>query len=221
MDTTNHTINNGYPYLTWQNGVPSALPVEMTGLTAVADNADVELFWSTMTEVDNAGWDIERMSDAPQSGATSPAGQLWTKIGFVRGAGTSNRPLRYSYFDEGVLPGIYSYRLKQLDRNGAAKYSPVTQAEVSAAPTVFALEQNYPNPFNPTTTIGYSVPAAAHVAIAVYSALGQKVAQLVNETKTPGSYSVGFSGTRLGSGIYFVRMTAGSYTETKKMLLLK
>ncbi len=88
-------------------------------------------------------------------------------------------------------------------------------------PSEFALSNNYPNPFNPTTNISYSVPQASEVNMIVFNTLGQQVATLVNEQKAPGSYTVTFEAGNLTSGVYFVRITAGDFTDTKKMLLLK
>ena len=89
-------------------------------------------------------------------------------------------------------------------------------------PTSFSLQQNYPNPFNPTTTIKYSIPQQSFVSILVYDLLGREVADLVNEEKSAGNYSVQFnSSSRFSSGVYFYRMQAGSFTETKKLIMMK
>lgn len=90
-----------------------------------------------------------------------------------------------------------------------------------ATPAAYALEQNFPNPFNPTTTINFSIPVEGFVTLDVYNSIGQKVATLVSETKTAGSYSVGFDASDLTSGIYFYKITSGKFSETKKMILLK
>ncbi len=87
--------------------------------------------------------------------------------------------------------------------------------------TEFALAQNYPNPFNPSTKINYSVPSESKVTISVYSITGELVAELVNEYKTPGNYSVNFDGSKFASGMYIYRMTAGNFVKTNKMMLLK
>lgn len=88
-------------------------------------------------------------------------------------------------------------------------------------PSNFSLSQNYPNPFNPTTTIKYQLPITGHVTLKVYDLLGREVATLVNEEKTPGNYQVKFDGSNLSSGVYFYRMQAGDFTQTKKIVLLK
>ncbi len=91
----------------------------------------------------------------------------------------------------------------------------------SQIPQNFSLEQNYPNPFNPTTKIKYSVPTETNVVLKVFDLLGREIATLVNEKKTPGFYELNFGGENLPSGIYVYRITAGSFTSSKKMLLIK
>ena len=88
-------------------------------------------------------------------------------------------------------------------------------------PTAYSLDQNFPNPFNPSTKLSYSIPAEGFVTLDVYNSIGQKVASLVNESKTAGTYEVNFSGANLSSGIYFYKLTSGNFTETKKMILMK
>lgn len=93
--------------------------------------------------------------------------------------------------------------------------------ETVVKPKEYNLSQNYPNPFNPTTQINYSVPKTSLVTIKVYDILGKEVATLVNKEKTAGNYPVQFNATSLSSGVYFYRLQAGDYIETKKMILLK
>ncbi len=99
----------------------------------------------------------------------------------------------------------------------------IDKLEVSAAakPENYGLTQNYPNPFNPSTIIGYQLPAAGRVLIKVYDALGTELRTLVNETKAAGVYEVTFDASKLASGIYFYKISAGSYTAVKKMILTK
>jgi hypothetical protein len=88
-------------------------------------------------------------------------------------------------------------------------------------PNVFKLYDNYPNPFNPSTAIKYSLPEASFISIKIYDALGNEVSSLVNETKSAGTYEVEFNAAGLSSGIYYYTIQAGSFIETKKMILMK
>lgn len=88
-------------------------------------------------------------------------------------------------------------------------------------PSAYALEQNFPNPFNPSTTINFSIPVEGFVTLDIYNAIGQKVASLVNETKSAGTYRVDFDAATLTSGIYFYKISVGNFNETKKMILMK
>jgi len=94
-------------------------------------------------------------------------------------------------------------------------------AQQIPAPTNLSLQQNYPNPFNPKTTIHYSLPTDAKVSLAVYDMLGQKVAELVDETMSAGDHGVVFDASQLASGVYVYKLQAGGFVQTKKMLLMK
>ena len=91
----------------------------------------------------------------------------------------------------------------------------------NAVPGKFRLDQNYPNPFNPSTTIRYALPGASHVQLVVYDLLGRRVAVLADEQQSAGEHSVRFDATRFASGVYLCRLTAGSFVETKKMMVVK
>ncbi|MBK7256222.1 MAG: T9SS type A sorting domain-containing protein [Ignavibacteriae bacterium] len=109
-----------------------------------------------------------------------------------------------------------------------ARRRPWSEAELTSAepvhtyhPAAFSLSQNYPNPFNPTTTIGYSLPHKSHASLTIFNMLGQQVAVLQNGEQQAGYHEVRFDGANLPSGVYFYRMQAGTYTETKKLLLVR
>jgi len=105
---------------------------------------------------------------------------------------------------------------------GTEAYINKTLSDLSKQiPESFALSQNYPNPFNPSTTIDYQVPENAFVTIKIYDILGSEIATLVNELKTPGYYKVNFNAGNFASGVYFFRLTAGKFTQVKKMVLMK
>jgi predicted GH43/DUF377 family glycosyl hydrolase len=94
-------------------------------------------------------------------------------------------------------------------------------AEGKGEPKAFTLSQNYPNPFNPTTVVSYQLPAVGDVKLVVYDVLGREVAILVNERKSPGRYTVQFNASGLASGVYFCRLTAGMFVQTRKMTLVR
>ncbi len=197
------------------NGEASALPVELTSFTALIADNGVHLNWETATEVNNYGFNVERRVKNEE----------WSKIGFVNGNGNSNSPKSYTFTDNAVPAGKIQYRLKQIDFDGKFEYSEVVEVNVEA-PNKLVLYQNSPNPFNPSTVISYKVQAASHVTLKVYDVLGRKVATLVDEYKNAGNYKTTFNvETRhyvsLQSGVYFYRLTAVSFVQTKKMMLLK
>ncbi len=194
----------------------TAVPVELTSFTYNLQGNDVVLNWTTATELNNQGFEIERSSSS----------QDWTKIGYVPGFGTTTEPRSYSYMDNDVSDGIYYYRLKQIDFSGAFEYSGEIEVLVDFTPQSFELSQNFPNPFNPTTTIQFQVPEASDVTIVIYDMLGQIVKELFVENVQAGNYSVEWngvnnSGLKMSSGSYIYRMTAGNFVETKEMILLK
>jgi hypothetical protein len=193
------------------------LPVELTSFSASAQNKTVNLTWKTATEVNNFGFEVERVKDF---GDKVSMVSVWQKVGFVYGAGNSNSPKEYSFTDKSAVSGKYLYRLKQLDNDGQYTYSKEVQVDLGT-PTAFALEQNYPNPFNPSTSIQYSVVGSQYVSLKVFNVLGKEVAVLVNEKQEPGTYTVEFSTANLASGTYIYRMQAGEFVQTKKMVILK
>lgn len=92
---------------------------------------------------------------------------------------------------------------------------------MDAMPEGFYLSQNYPNPFNPATTVEYDVPHTSRVSIVVYDVLGREVACLLDAVKEPGRHRLSFNGEGLASGVYLLRMVAGSYVGSRKILLLR
>ncbi len=102
-----------------------------------------------------------------------------------------------------------------------APFTTDVKQDGNGIPVVYTLDQNYPNPFNPTTNIRYSIPEAAKVTLKVFNLLGQEVATLVNEQQQAGKFIAKFEANRLASGVYFYKLEAGKFSETKKMMLLK
>jgi hypothetical protein len=193
------------------------LPVELNSFTAVVKNNQVILKWITETEANNYGFEVERCAQSAER-------QAWNMIGFVAGNGNSNSQKEYFFNDENPTGGSkYQYRLKQVDNDGQFEYSKIL--EVDIIPDEYSLFQNYPNPFNPSTRIQYAIGNRQFVTLKVYDALGNEVATLVDEFKPAGSYKVDFQSTvnsqQLASGIYIYKLSAGNYSDTKKMVLLR
>jgi hypothetical protein len=189
------------------------LPVELLAFTASVKNSEVQLFWSTASELNNRGFEIERSVNDNNNFVT---------VGFVDGKGSSSEINYYSFLDNPQLSRanqIY-YRLKQVDFDGTFSYSDVISVNFDV-PAEFVLSQNFPNPFNPSTRINYFVPKESFVNIKVYDFLGREVKTLVSENLSTGSYDVVFDAANLPSGTYFCTMIAGNFSDTKKMIVLK
>ncbi|HSW56675.1 MAG TPA: M20/M25/M40 family metallo-hydrolase [Ignavibacteriaceae bacterium] len=189
------------------------VPVELLAFTASVKNSDVELLWSTASELNNMGFEIERSIDNQDNFIT---------VGFVDGKGSSSEINYYSFTDHPQLSGVNQlyYRLKQVDFDGTFSYSDVANVSYDV-PAEFVLGQNYPNPFNPSTRISYFVPQESFVSIKVYDFLGREVMTLVNEARAVGSYEISFDASNMPSGTYFYTLIAENYSSTKKMILIK
>jgi len=217
--------NASFPYIGADENLGFPLPVELVSLNIEYRTGNVELRWKTATEVNNAGWEVQRSVVRGQK-SESANGRMseWVKAGFVEGNGNSSAPKEYSFIDRNLSKGKYSYRLKQIDRDGKFKYSQEVAVEVGSgnAPKIFALAQNYPNPFNPTTTIGFTLEKSGMTTLKIYDAIGREVATLVKENLEAGVYHQKiFDASRFSSGIYFARLQSGDKMQTKKLMLLK
>jgi hypothetical protein len=208
------------------NDVDNPLPVNLGTFTGRNIPQGVELRWTTVSETDNAGFDVRRAE------IINDVVQDWLTVGTYRstpslvGQGTTSQAHSYVHTDVGVQVGKkYAYALRSVDLNGTVHDYPQTvSVEVNAlTPKVYTykLEQNYPNPFNPSTRIVYQVAAASNVKLEVFDMLGRKVATLVNERKEAGEYPVIFNAQTLSSGVYFYRLQTDRFTQTKKLMLVK
>ena len=185
------------------------VPVELTSFTANVNNNTVNLSWNTATELNNSGFEIQRKNNRSD----------WNAIGFIKGNGTTTSNNSYSFTDQNPLVGSNVYRLRQVDFNGTFEYS--SEVEVEIVPAEYVLQQNYPNPFNPTTTINFNIPKEDFVNITVFNTLGEKVATLLDGKMNAGSHSLKFDANGFASGLYILKMTSGSFSNTIKMNLLK
>jgi hypothetical protein len=187
------------------------VPVELTSFSAVLNNDVVNLSWTTATEVNNLGFEIQRKLDEYE----------WMTIGFKDGNGTTTEPKNYSFqnnISDLKKAKIY-YRLKQIDFNGDFSYS--DEVEISNFPDIYSLDQNYPNPFNPSTTIKFNLGNSGFTTLKLYNVLGKEVASMLNGDLEAGPHQVSFDASYLPSGTYFYTLNSGSFTETRKMMFLK
>jgi lysophospholipase L1-like esterase len=189
------------------------LAVQLSSFTGKAVNQDdVRLEWTTLTETNCYGFEVYRMR-----GETG----TWRKLGFIEGHGTTLTTHSYTYLDGSVGSGKYYYNIKQIDLDGKSETFPEVEVTVGVVPGKFVLAQNYPNPFNPSTKVEFSLPRSSYVTLKVFNLLGEEVAALAGQNFTAGSYRVDWNAKGVASGVYFYRLVAGAYVETKKMLLLR
>jgi len=190
----------------------TALPVELSDFKAQQHERGVELVWTTASEKNNAGFEVQRRTE-------NSAGASWSVLGFVKGNGTTSEAKSYSFVDR-TASGKAQYRLKQVDFDGAFEILPTVEVD-AGLPRSFELAQNYPNPFNPSTAISYQLPISSEVRLKVYDMLGREVATLVNGRQEAGRYSVSWNAAGFASGVYFYRLQASNFVETRKMMLVK
>lgn len=189
------------------------LPVELTFFTASCVKDKIILNWSTASEINNFGFEIQKSSDKSE----------WKQIAFIEGSGNSNSPKFYSFTDNNTNSApLLKYRLKQIDIDGNFQYSNVVEVFTSNLVNGYRLEQNYPNPFNPSTTIRFVFENDTKAELSVYDILGNKIAELFNEQAAGGTiYNIKFNAENYSSGIYFYKLISSGKIEIKKMILLK
>jgi hypothetical protein len=185
------------------------LSVELLDFTAIPGNGQIELNWSTASEVSNSHFDILR------------DGHVVGRVNSTGNASGSN----YSWTDNLLQNGVnYTYTLVSVDLSGTRdEVGTVTATPNFAAGTLtdYALHQNYPNPFNPETSISFDLPEAGFASLKIYNAIGQVVATLVESEQSEGRHIVNFNASSLPTGLYFYRLESGSFVAQKKMLFIK
>lgn len=189
---------------------PSTLPVEFTAFDAVVDEEVVVLNWETASEINNAGFDVERSMNGD-----------FRKIGFVPGYGTTDESQSYSYRVENLPPGTHTFRLKQIDFDGTIDYTDPLSVSLQA-PVGLELSEAYPNPFNPQTQIELTVAQTQEIRVEAYNAQGQQV-ELLHEgvLEAHVSHTIRFDARSLPSGFYLIRATGSSETVTRMVTLVK
>ena len=201
--------------------VDAPLPIQLASFTGTFRSPNtVRLDWTTVSEVNNFGFEIER-SAYLLSGFVTISGS------FTPGHGTTNQVHFYNYVDGSPGGSIVYYKLKQIDLDGTVNrsdpivVSTATSVAIPEVPEQFSLAQNYPNPFNPSTVIKYGLPVSSEVKLEVFDMLGQRVSLLVNQKEEAGYHEAVFDNTSLSSGVYLYSIQAGQFRASKKFLLLR
>ena len=218
-ENVGEVVNDGWSI--WQGDFRFELinlvivPVELSAFKAFVKGQSVHLNWQTETETNNYGFEIQRSFNSE-----------WETVDFVPGNGSTSESHFYEYIDKHD-PGISTvyYRLKQIDTDGSFEYSSVLNVTLNV-PTNYQLSNNYPNPFNASTVIRYSLPIEGFVRINIYDELGRLIRTLLNKNQSPGDHTMTWDGKNdagefVSSGLYFYRMTAGTNTITKQMIMIK
>ncbi len=194
--------------------VASTAPVflELVFFTANIVGNTIELQWATSSETNLKGFLLEKRIE----------GGTFQELGFQSALKSSEKQRVYSFTDavNPENPGVYYYRLRQLNNDGSVRYSDEIKVGTGLVKD-FILEQNYPNPFNSKTTLSYTLLADTYVLLRVFDLVGQEIAMLVNRKQSAGRYSVDFDGTGLTSGIYVFKLQTEHFSETRKMVLAK
>ncbi|MDO8550402.1 MAG: T9SS type A sorting domain-containing protein [Ignavibacteria bacterium] len=146
-------------------------------------------------------------------------------ISFIDGYGTTTNAQQYSFVDNNIQPGHYTYRLKQIDFDGTFEYSNEVEVDFEV-PSDFSLSQNYPNPFNPSTKISFNLPVESNVTLKIFNVIGQEVMSLIHGNLNAGFHNLDLNASNLNSGVYFYTLEAqgndgSSFSEVKKMMLTK
>lgn len=220
--------------LNWISGSGGSLPVELAEFKGEWVGGKIHLTWSTRSESNNAGWEIQESEVRSQKSVEN-----WRTVGFVAGKGTSTEPQSYVFgfpvtsrsSGTGSNSSPVTFRLKQIDLDGNFTYSELLEM-TPELPVAFAIGQNYPNPFNPETRIRVDLPDVSEIRFEVFNLLGQLVKSEVLTEKETGSHLLvwngkDLSGNQAATGVYFYRIslvslsTGKKFTETRSMVMVK
>ena len=190
------------------------LSVQISTIAVQAEGRRIRLNWNVFDNKKHTGFHIYRSRTAQSTDRVRITEEL-----LVGGPALS-------FIDTPPSGGTLYYWVADVDANGRSTFHGPVPVTIAVAPSAFQLIQNKPNPFNPTTTIEYDLPRRAHVTIRVYDTLGREVRTLLDATQPAGFHQIAWNGRDLhgkavSSGVYLYTMTAGSFVESKKMLLLK
>ena len=187
------------------------LPVELVEFSALASQRDVSLNWSTASELNNAGFEIEHAF----------ADGYFELAGFAEGHGNSYTPKTYSFELQDLEPGAHRFRLKQIDFDGAFEYSETVEVSIDV-PDQYFLSEVYPNPFNPEASVRFWVTQSQHVEVALHDIQGRQIRTLYEGSPAPkASTLVRINAGDLSSGSYLVRIQGETFQDARQITLLK
>jgi len=217
-DTTcsgSNTADAGTEHLSFMGAThaecQSVLPVELVGLDSKPSANGVEISWSTLSETNNAGFEVQHAS----------IGREFEAIGFVEGMGNSNTEHSYSFDFEVDEPGQHSFRLKQLDFNGSSSHSPVVETHIDLS-SVYFVEQAYPNPFSDNAKFKLAVAEEQNIRVSLFDQLGKEVKVIFEGPVVSNQISL-FEINRdgLSSGIYFYRVQGRTFQSDGMVTILR
>ncbi len=180
------------------------------------ENGAMVIHWSTLSERNNARFEVERSVRTHSKGL-----RPWVTLAFVSGSGTSDTLQSYAYYDEGDVTDAAQvmYRLKQVSFDGSSVYSEVVEATLPA-PKAYAVS-SYPDPYTAATTIEYAIPRRARVRLTIYNEAGRLVKTLVNSTRKAGRYREVFDATDAAPGLYMYRLETGGRVWVEPVVLVE
>lgn len=198
-------------YLDW------FLPAELVSFEVIGGENEIILVWRSASESNMSSWEVERRAE----------GSSFNLLAQIPAANASNGHT-YRYADESIQYGfVYDYRLVDVDVNGVRTVHGDFQRSASSTGNSgslfpeYRLADNYPNPFNPVTHISFALAEAGFTSLKVYDIVGKEVATLMEGQLEAGEHSATFKASNLPSGIYFYSLSSGTFSQTKKMILMK
>lgn len=193
-----------------QGSANDPIPVELVSFDAVTEGRTVHLAWKTASETNNAGFEVHHKHNGP-----------FETIGFVEGHGTTNTPQSYRYMVNDLEAGAHTFRLKQVDFDGAFEFSPKVEIQIQMnAP--YTLSAVYPNPASQTAQFTLAVRETQAVMVEVYDVTGRRVATLYQGTMEAGrTHQFELGGKQLANGFYLIRTNGEHFTTTRDLTLVK
>ena len=216
-DGYNNVVSPTWSFTTTQD---NPLPVFLYSFSATTIEEGINLEWIVASEIENAGFIIERSMQSETGPFTKIASYL--NYNELKGRGNASNSKTYNFIDTKVENNqTYFYRLADVALNGIITYHNVISIIHETKIANFQIQQNYPNPLNSSTTIIYEIPSEELVRLSIYNLLGEEVITLVNKVQGKGKYILNFDAGNLASGVYLYRLNAGNYVETRKMVLMR